>query len=78
MHLWFHVARQALNLEPRTVLNCRHLPSASFGPGLASRGQNRKEEQEIDRFLDISPFLARQIALLEVLEHYKVNLVSLK
>lgn len=73
-----HVTRQALNLEPRAVLNCRHLSSASFGPGLASRGQNRKEEQEVDHFLDVSPFLARQISLLEVLEHCKVNLISLK
>lgn len=71
------VARRALNLEPRTALNCRYLPSASFGPGLASRGQNRKEEQEIDHFLNVSPFLARHISLLEVLEPYKVNLVSL-
>lgn len=73
-----HVTRQAQSLEPRTVLNCRCLPSASFGPGLASSGQNRQEGQETDHFLDVSPLLARQISLLEVLEQYKVSLISLK
>lgn len=67
------VTRQTWSLEPRTVGNCRHLWSASFGPGLASRGQN-KEEKEIDHYLD-DCLPGETDTAVEVLERYKDNLI---